>query len=197
MPGKYVYVKMKKTKPHEGGHWPQKKKIEACTTWVACGSNQLTAMQCNIPLGTIELWKRQQWWKDMVEDLRNCDNEVLDNKLTKAMDKALEQIMDRLENGEYVLDQKTGKVKQVPVKLRDSTVALNTLLDKRQLLRKLPTKITEQTSTTQQLKNLAEQFAQFVTGKKAEDHVEKIVHEFIDGETVEQDVDGKYFVKEN
>ena len=196
MPGKYVYVKMKKTKPHERGHWSQNKKLEVCTTWCATGSVPVTSTQCNVPTETIREWQRQDWWKELVTDLRNSDNEVLDTKLTKAMDKALEQIMDRLENGEYVLDQKTGKIKQIPVKLRDSTVALNTLLDKRPLLRKLPTKITEQQTTQAQLANLAQQFATFVTVKQQEEKLEHVVNEFIDGETVEKDADGNYFVKE-
>ena len=196
MAGKWTYVKQKKVAPHDGAQWPQRKKVEACTIWCATGSPSIVSAQTNIPTNTLKSWMKQDWWKDMVTDLRNADNEVLDTKLTKAMDKALEQIMDRLENGEYVLDQKTGKVKQIPVKLRDSTVALNTLLDKRQLLRKLPTKITEQTTTTAQLANLAQQFAAFVNGKK-ENVVETYVDHAIEGETVEQGEDGKYYIKED
>jgi len=61
----------------------------------------------------------------------------------------------------------------------------------------LPTKITEASDTKAQLANLAQQFAQFVTGKIKDEPVEKLVNEFIDEETVEQDEHGKYIVKES
>lgn len=197
MAGKYVYVKARKTKPHEGGHWSKQKHIEVATTYLATGSMELTSQQCNVPVPTIKLWRKHEWWDELVKDLQNTDNEKLDSKMTKTIDKALEAIMDRLENGDYIMDQKTGKVKQVPVKIRDATVAMNTLLDKRQLLRKLPTKIVEQSSTQHQLQELAKQFASFVTGQQPkEESLEKVVNEFIDGETVEQGEDGKYYLKE-
>ena len=67
-------------------------------------------------------------------------------------------------------------------------------MDKRQLIRKQPTKIVEQQSTAAQLANLANQFAAFVSGKKPTDNLKDVTLEFIEGETVEQDEDGTYRV---
>jgi hypothetical protein len=195
--GKFVYVRENKTKPHQAGHWSEKKRLEALTTWLALGNIRMTAAQINVPYETVKKWYASEWWKETVESLRNEETQVLDNKLSKAMDKALEKVTDMLDNGEYIYDQKTGKVKRMPVKLRDANVAFNNLLDKRQLIRKLPTKITEASNTQAQLQNLADQFAAFVKGKEIKEKQIELVDDYIDEVTVEQGTDGKYYIRED
>ena len=194
--GKMVYVKAKKTLPHQGGHWSETKKQKAVCLWVAGIPLTQIAVELNVPHETIKGWRTTTWWNDIAKDLRSEESQKLDAKLTKILDKSLENIMDRLENGEFIYDQKTGKVKRAPTKLRDSTVAFNTLMDKRSLIRKEPTKIVEQQSTAQQLENLAKQFEQFVTGKIKEEKLKDVVAEFIIDDTVQQDEDGTYYVKD-
>ena len=145
-----------------------------------------------VPYPTIEGWRRQDWWKELVEKMQAEDDQKLDAKTTKLIDKALEQLMDRIENGEHIYDQKTGKIKRMPAKLRDLNTAFNTILDKRQLLRRQPTKIVEQHSTAAQLQNLAESFAKFVQ-KKTEELPDR---HLIEGDTVVQNEDGTYELKE-
>lgn len=195
--GKMVYVRNNKTKPGQAGWWSEKKRLEAVTTWIALGNIRMTAAQLNVPYETVKKWASSDWWKETVDSIRNEETQILDNKLSKAMDKALEKVTDMLENGEYIYDQKTGKVKRMPVKLRDANVAFNNLLDKRQLIRKLPTKITEASNTQAQLQNLADQFAAFVKGKEIKEKQVELVDEYIDEVTVEQGTDGKYYVRED
>lgn len=128
----------------------------------------------------------------MVQKIQSEEDQKLDAKTSKIIDKALENILDRIENGEDIYDQKTGKIKKMPAKLRDLNTAFNSLLDKRQLLRNKPTKIVEQQSTAAQLQNLAEQFAKFVEKK----HDEAPDRHYIDGDTVVQNEDGVYEIKE-
>jgi len=195
--GGWRYVKAPpKTKMGEIGYWSQQKKDEVLTTWLATKSPTLTSQQCNIPIQTIETWKRQDWWKDRVAEIQTQDYEKLDSKLSNVIDKALDAVMDRLEGGEYQYDIITKKIKRVPAKLRDVNTTLNQIIDKRQLIRKMPTKIVEQQSTANQLKKLAEQFTQFVSGKVAVESFNNLVDQTIDGETVIQNEDGTYVVKE-
>ena len=195
--GKMVYVKAKKTKPHQGGHWSDKLKNEAVCLHVAGLPLSQIAVQLNVPHETIRTWRRQSWWNDISADIRSEDTQKLDAKLTKILDASLEKILDRLENGEYIYDQKTGRIKQMPIKLRDATVAFNTVMDKRQLIRREPTKITEQSSTVNQLENLAKQFAEFVTGKVKVEKDSELINEYIEGETLEDNGDGTFSIKEN
>lgn len=190
--GKFVYIKNNKTKAHQLGHWKEAKRIEVVTLFLSIGSMTEVAKLTGVPYPTIEGWRRQDWWKELVEKMQAEDDQKLDAKTTKLIDKALEQLMDRIENGEHIYDQKTGKIKRMPAKLRDLNTAFTTILDKRQLLRNKPTKIVEQQSTAIQLQNLAESFAKFVQ-KKTQELPE---HHYIEGDTVVQQEDGTYVIKE-
>ena len=143
-----------------------------------------------IPVKTVQQWKVSEWWKELEKQIRSEEEQELDAKLTKIIDKTLEKLVDSIENGEHIYDQRTGKIKRMPAKMRDLNNAFNTILDKRQLIRKQPTKIVEQTSTATQLQQLADSFAKFVQ-KKVDDLPD--MH-YIEGETVIQQADGTYAV---
>lgn len=193
--GKMVYVKAKpKTSRMQTGHWSEKKKYEACCLWSSGMKMSQVSVETGVPYETIKQWRASTWWADIHKELQSEDKQQLDARLTKILDKTLDSILDRLENGEFVYDQKTGSLKRSPVKLRDATVAMNTVMDKRQLIRKEPTKIVEQSSTATQLQNLADHFAAFVTGQVKK---EKEVNPYVDSVTVEQEEDGSYVVKES
>jgi uncharacterized protein YicC (UPF0701 family) len=143
-----------------------------------------------IPVKTVQQWKVSEWWKELEKQIRSEEEQELDAKLTKIIDKTLEKLVDSIENGEHIYDQRTGKIKRMPAKMRDLNNAFNTILDKRQLIRKQPTKIVEQTSTATQLQQLADSFAKFVQ-KKVDDLPD--MH-YIEGETVIQQADGTYAI---
>ena len=128
----------------------------------------------------------------MEKRIRSDEDQQMDAKLTKIIDRTLEKLVDSIENGEHIYDQRTGQVKRMPAKMRDLNNAFNTILDKRQLIRKQPTKIIEQTTTAVQLQNLAESFAKFVQKTIAEP---EDMH-FIEGDTVIQQEDGTYAIHE-
>ena len=194
--GRMVYVRNKKTLPHQPGTWSEKKKHEAVCLWVSGMSLTKVSAEINVPVETIRDWRISKWWKEIAEDIQSEDSQVLDAKLTKILDKSLEVVMDRLQNGEYIYDQRTGKLRQTPAKLRDANTAFNTLMDKRQLIRKQPTKITEQSSTAANLANLAKQFELFVTGQVKAPDIYKEVTAVTEGETLTQNEDGSYELKE-
>ena len=169
--GYLVYVKSKKTKAGQPGHWPEKKKIEVATTYKTCGSVALTASMTQVPRDTVKHWMKQPWWSEMLNELSYEDNTKLDSKLEKVMDKALDQVMDRLENGDLMYDPRTGKVTRIPAKLRDVGKIVNDSIDKRLLIKKVNAPKEESTKqiTADHLVQLAKAFAQFSTGKKQGD----------------------------
>lgn len=197
MAGRMVYVRQRpKRTSKDSGHWPETKKVEALTYWLATKNLTETSMTTGVPYETLQKWKASDWWKDKQKQLEGDELDQLDKKLSKAVDRALDNLIDRIENGESMYDPRTGEVRKVPAKLRDLNVAFNTVLDKRQLLRKQPTKIVEQQTTATQLQNLAQQFAQFVTGKPQQENIKDVQSEFIEGQNIEKDEDGKYYLKE-
>lgn len=190
--GKLVYVKINKTKAGQTGHWKEEKRIEAVTTYLSTGNQMEVSRLTGVPIKTINQWKASDWWKEMEKKIRSEEDQQLDAKLTKIIDKTLEKLVDSIENGEHVYDQRTGQIKRMPAKMRDLNNAFNTILDKRLLIRKQPTKIVEQTTTANQLQNLADQFAKFVQKTLPEP---PDMH-YIDGETVVQNADGVYEIKD-
>ena len=97
--------------------------------------------------------------------------------MSKVIDKTLEMLMQRVEEGDYQYDQKTGRLVKVPLKARDLERITSGLFDKRQLIRKQPTNIKQSDlNQADRLLKLAEQFAKFTTGKEAP---EKLIDEHI------------------
>lgn len=192
--GKWRYVKdPQKTTAMQEGYWADEVKDKAISLFSSCGNLAQVARELNVPYKTIQKWKQTEWWKDKTKELQAEHQDKVDVKLTQALDIAIDGLTDRLINGDTVVDPRTGKERVVPAKLRDITNAFNTILDKRQLLRKQPTRIVEQSTTATHLQNLAEQFAKFV-GKQEQ---EKIVNHVIEGETVEYDAESDtYQLKE-
>ncbi|MBK7469232.1 MAG: hypothetical protein IPJ43_21985 [Saprospiraceae bacterium] len=97
MPGSWRYVKApRKNTPGVPGLWSDK----------------------NVPIHTINKWKASPWWKDKIQEIQKDDYDRIDTRLTKAIDKTLDEVMDRLNNGEYMFDVRTGKVKRIPCKVK-------------------------------------------------------------------------------
>lgn len=190
--GYFVYVKNKKKTPYDPktktgdrGHWPEAKRLEALTTYMATGSPRLTAAMTKIPEETINWWRRQPWWADRMKEIKEDENVHLDTKLTKVMDRALDAVLDRVENGEFMYDPRSGEIRRVPAKLRDVQKVAGDMIDKKQLLAKaLKGKDNEkQQITADHLVQLAKEFAKFATGK---DHDEaKDVKSVIEGDHTE------------
>ena len=164
--GKYVYVREKKTKADQPGWWPEKKKIEVVTAWMSLGSIPLASATTGVPIETIRTWRRMPWWNEMTQNIKDEDNQELDAKFTKIVRKTLDVIDDRIENGNFQLDPKTGRVVRVPVNLRDTHRVMSDLVDKRKVIRNEPTKSESNEGVNDRLVKLAAQFAEFALGKK-------------------------------
>lgn len=153
-------------------NYTEKKKIEVVTTYLALGKAPMVEAVTGVPRGTIRIWKMQPWWKELESEIRNEETLELDAKLSKIVNKSLDLVADRLDNGDFMYDPKSGKVKRIPVKMRDAERVSSNLIDKRQLIRKNPVeKAMQQQQFEDRLLKLAEQFAEFALGKKAEPRV--------------------------
>lgn len=142
------------------------KRIEAATLYAATGSVIKVADISGISVYTVREWRKQDWFQKLLNEVRNENDEKIDAKFTEIVDKALDLIIDRLKDGDYVLT-KEGDLVRKPVGVRDLALTAAINIDKRQLLRGLPTSRTESISNQQQLEKLAEQFKQLATkGRK-------------------------------
>ena len=119
----------------------------------------------------------------MVTEIQSGAGQQSDNKMSKVIDKALDLIMERMEQGDYQYDQKTGRLVKVPLKARDLERVASGLFDKRQLIRKQPTNIkAADLGQAERLLQLAQKFTEMSGGQK---QPERLVDEYIEGECVE------------
>lgn len=140
------------------GIWPDQKYIEAATLFAVTGDMTVVEELTDIPYRTLMEWKKEEAFLTLLLEIREENDEKIDAKFTEILEKTLEQALDRLENGETFITKK-GEVVHVPPKLRDLTIAMNAIFDKRQLLRGKPTARTEKISTVaDRLETLANQF---------------------------------------
>lgn len=153
-------------------------RIRAASVYAVTGNAQRTAEITGIPAGTIRQWKTQNWWPQVIDRVRTEHDDEVDAKISKIIDQTLTQIEDRVENGDYVINMKTGEVlkERAPMKGKDVAVVTSIMMDKRDLIRRKEKTNIEQQSTQQLIKGLLEEFRKF-TGQKT-----------VEGEVLNKDV---------
>ena len=103
-------------KPHIPNHnYPEEKKIEAITAYLTTGNLRITAAMTGIGYQLLCTWKTKQWWKEYEYEIKNAKRNETKDKLSKIVDKTLVMLEDRLDNGEIVLNNKTGELIRKPV----------------------------------------------------------------------------------
>jgi hypothetical protein len=135
--------------------------IAAAATWLVTGSSVKTEKLTGIPAPTIRYWYAQPWWKELVKVIRYAKQEELDAKLTGIIMDAAEQIHDRVQNGDVVLNPDTHEMDRIPMKGVDLSKVLGIHYDKRSMLRANPldkAQNKQQGSIESTLKRLADQF---------------------------------------
>lgn len=113
----------------------EKDRIRAVTVYAVTGNAAQTAEITGIPSGTIRQWKTQEWWPQIMERIRQEKDDELDVQFTSIVDKTIKQINDRLENGDYIYDNKKGELVRKPMGGKELGVVTSIFVDKRELLR--------------------------------------------------------------
>lgn len=164
--------------------WPIEKKIEVVSQYLVLGNMSLVSAVTGVNHQLIREWKGQPWWKEVEAQVRATENLQMDNKLSKIVDKSLDAVLDRVENGDFVYDNKSGQIKRKPVNMRDVAKVSVDLLSKRELLRGNATERKEvtQVSVADQLKELALEFARWQKPQQPLELVERIEQDEDDAE---------------
>lgn len=110
-------LKLKRvTAIHDKGHkWSVEKKIEVVTMWLAIGNLRLVSAATGVDYGLIRSWKLLPWWADLVAEIRASRDILVDNKLSKIVDKTLNLVEDRIDNGDIVYDRKSQEIVRKPL----------------------------------------------------------------------------------
>lgn len=132
---------------------------EAVTLYLTCGSLAKVARTLDIPIYDIQKLSKTQWWTDELGRLRRIEQAELDSKLSDILGSALTKLVDRMENGEEVID-KDGFKHMKAISAATLCRIAETVFDKRQLIRGLPTAVTNESSKLTELAEKLEKLGQ-------------------------------------
>ena len=145
--------------------WSEKQRMDAVNSWLLLGNLALTSRVLNIPEITLRVWKAQPWWKDAVAEIKSSEKMQLSVRVKKLVDASLAVVADRLENGDFQFDQKTGQVVRKPVNMKDAHKVAIDMADKHEALEKAEAPQQTEEHVEDKLLKLAEKFADMATKK--------------------------------
>ena len=116
---------------------------EAMTTFLRTGS--MAAAARSVGMSTYELHKvtKTPQWMEEVALRKRMERAALEVSFTRILDTTLIKLMDRVENGETFID-KDGVERHREITASDLCKITQVVFDKRQLLRGLPTAVTNE-----------------------------------------------------
>lgn len=141
-------------------------KTDACALYCVYGDVEQVSDLTGIPAKFIRDWKEEPWWKEIQKKVFVEQNEKLAGRISGVLDKSLEHLVDRLDNGDYLWDVRKSKLVRKPVDTKVLATVFNSLITRRQLIRGEPTSITSQLGVDDRLKMLAAQFEKFAIAKE-------------------------------
>lgn len=138
------------------------KRINVVRKYLATGSVRRTAELCNVSPDMIHRWKNQDWWDELVTELRRTQDAKTETRITTLVERALDIVEDRLINGDLVLNNKTGELIRKPVSMKDTAKLTTDLLQRQSSLRKDQGEVKIQKETVKEtLQLLASEFSRW------------------------------------
>lgn len=129
---------------------PWSKRMEVVARFMLLGNMRLVSEQMNISYNTLMAWKNSDWWPEMVDQLKRQKQSKTNENITRLIEQSLEVMQDRLDNGDFVFDQKTGQVVRKPVNVRDATQIATNLLQRQQVQEEFEQRLSSKSATVQE-----------------------------------------------
>lgn len=156
-------VSMKHSPKHK---YPVEKRIECVTKCLALGNIKLVAELTGVSYGLLRVWRTMPWWKDMEAEILAARRAETDTKLSKIVDRSLAIVADRLDNGDWAYDKKTGTAYRKEINVLAATKVASEMLQRQDMLKKqeqVETSAQQTQTVADQIAHLASEFAKFNT----------------------------------
>jgi hypothetical protein len=125
--------------PHD--FYTDEHKELAVRAYLAMGTYDKASAVCGVPRSTIAWWRQKApWWDDLAAKVHQEMEETYRAGWRGVLEKALDQIADRVANGNWVLSR-DGTITRVPVSARDLILVAGIAQDKLRLSLRLPSRI--------------------------------------------------------
>ena len=162
-------------------HWSDKQKTEAIQSYLLLGNLSLTGRVLGIPEITLRKWKATPWWQEQIHELRTQERIELSARLKKIVNAAQTVVEDRLVNGNFQMDQKSGEVIRIPVNMKDAHKVAVDLMERQELMEKTEKPELTDEGIDDKLLKLANKFADMATKRIEQKELE---HRTVDVEDV-------------
>ena len=139
--------------------------MEAINSYLLLGNLALTGRLLNIPEITLRVWKATTWWKDAVAEVKASEKVELSAKIKKLVEASMTVVEDRLVNGDFQFDQKSGTMVRKPVNMKDAHKVSIDLQNRQDILEKTDVVVQTEEHVEDKLLKLAEKFADMATKK--------------------------------
>ena len=143
-------------------------KTDACALYCVYGDVDQVSEMTGIDPKFLRQWKDEPWWSEIQKKVFVEQTEKLASRISGVLDRSLDHLVDRLDNGDYLWDVRKSKLVRKPVDTKVLSNLFNNLITRRQLIRGEPTSITTQVAVDDRLKLLADQFQKFALAKEVE-----------------------------
>ncbi len=167
-----VIVRRVDKKTPGNGWWSEKERLQAASAFVVIGNYRLTAAAVNIPEETIRRWALADWWKEALDEIRKSSKIELTGKIANVINKTMLQLEDRVENGDFFYDPKTGKFIRKPINASVASKIAGDLITKTLVLEK---EVTQERVSDEgledRLKKLKDEMLRFAGAKTIEAEV--------------------------
>jgi hypothetical protein len=142
--------------------WPWETKVEVATKFMQLGNARLVSELTEVPYQTILDWRKTEWWVELIDEIKQIKRSKTGAKLAEIIEQSIQVVQDRLENGDFVLNNKTGEIQRRPVSLRDAATVTNNLITRQIQMEELAEKlVNRKESVKETLQILAKEFAKF------------------------------------
>lgn len=143
--------------------YPPELKIAAATAYVMTGSVRGVQRITGLKQQTISDWKnRSTWWPDLVQRIKKEKQDNVDAIMTNIIHEAGTQVLDRILNGDEIIDKDGGKHRR-KMSGKDTAMVMAITWDKRALVRGEPTSRSEKVDQRAIMEDLKKQFEELAT----------------------------------
>ena len=102
-----------------GSGYSDSQRREACLLYSIEGVMTRVSRALNIPQQTLSEWKNHSdWWPELTAEVRSEKEDHIAAQLTKIVELASAETIDRLENGDVYVHQ--GEITRAPIKAKDT-----------------------------------------------------------------------------
>lgn len=161
-----TYVTDRKDTAGNNGWWSQGERVEAVKSYMVLGNMAEVSRVTGIPYDTLRRWQYADWWSEIEEALTHEDNFSLSAKLRSRIQKAVDIVEDRLENGDFQYEPRTGKFVRRPVSLKDTWKVAEGMTKTKLDLDNIPAQKASQQAITDTLVKLTEEFQKMASKRR-------------------------------